>query len=39
MDLDEILHGGDAIQDDHYSILLNPVASFQNGGRLNIWGG
>jgi hypothetical protein len=27
VDLDEILYGGDAIQDDIYSILLNPVAS------------
>jgi hypothetical protein len=35
MDLDEILYGGDAIQDDLYYILLNPVASFQNGGHLN----
>jgi hypothetical protein len=29
LDLDEILYGGDAIQDDLYSILLNPVAAFQ----------
>jgi hypothetical protein len=36
VDLDEILYGGDAIQDDLYSILVNPVASFQNGGLLNI---
>jgi hypothetical protein len=35
VDLDKILYGGDAIRDDLYSILLNPVASFQNGGRLN----
>jgi hypothetical protein len=34
VDLDEILYEGDAIQDDVYSI-LNPVDSFQNGGRLN----
>jgi hypothetical protein len=39
VDLDEILYGGDAIQDDLYSILLNPIASFQNGGCLNFCGG
>jgi hypothetical protein len=39
VDLDEILYGSDAIQDDLYSILPNPVASFQNGGRLNFYGG
>jgi hypothetical protein len=35
VDLDEILYVGDAIEDDLYSTLLNPVASLQNGGRLN----
>jgi hypothetical protein len=35
VDFDEILYGGDAIQDDLYTILLNAIASFQNGGRLN----
>jgi hypothetical protein len=39
VNLDEILYGGDAIQDDLYSIILNPVSSFQNGGRLNFCGG
>jgi hypothetical protein len=34
MDLYQILYGSDAIQDDLYSILLKPVASFQNGERL-----
>jgi hypothetical protein len=34
MDLDEILYGGDEIQDYLYSI-LNPIALFQNGGHLN----
>jgi hypothetical protein len=37
--MDEILYGGDAIQDDLYSILLNPVALFQNSGRLSFYGG
>jgi hypothetical protein len=33
-----ILYGLEEIQDDLYSILLNLVASFQNGGSLNFWG-
>jgi hypothetical protein len=32
--LDEGLYGGDDIEGDLVSILLNPIA-FQNGGRLN----
>jgi hypothetical protein len=37
MDLDEILQGGDDVEDDIDSILLNFVAKqLQNGGRLNI---
>jgi hypothetical protein len=34
VDLDEILYGGDEIQNYLYSI-LNPIASFQNGRHLN----
>jgi hypothetical protein len=34
VDLDEILNG-DAIKDDLYSVVINPVFSSQNGGRLN----
>jgi hypothetical protein len=39
VDLDEILYGGDLIQDNLYFILHNPEALFQNCGRLNFWGG
>jgi hypothetical protein len=39
VDVDEFLYVGDAIQDDLYSILLNPASSFQNGVLLNFWGG
>jgi hypothetical protein len=35
----EMLYGGHAIQDVLYSILLDPVALFQNGRRLNLWDG
>jgi hypothetical protein len=35
VDLDEILHGDNGIEDDLDSILLNPVASTNsNGGHL-----
>jgi hypothetical protein len=39
VDMDDVLYGGDAIKDYLYTILLYPVASFQNGTRLNSWGG
>jgi hypothetical protein len=36
VDLDEILYGGGGIENDHDSLLLNPVAlTIPNGVRLN----
>jgi hypothetical protein len=36
VDLDEILYGGDDIEDDLDSILLNPVAGWMGVMALNI---
>jgi hypothetical protein len=41
-DFDDILNGSDGIEDDLDFILLYLIPylqPFQNGGRLNVWGG